>query len=281
MPALPSPTPPNASFLGEPESISFTELNENPLAYLNQSIVVTGEYLPLNDAECSRISGPDIRWALTAENLQLDVVGYERIVELVPAGTTMTVQGIWRLYQGYLGCGKAPPRGSMWYLDIKKIVQPNPLVGKGGQRISVEIIADDLALPAIMPTEIPAADSVPTQTAVPTSSADSLIPSPTVADQIIPTATPSLPNELTPSPTISQSPATATIAGTQDPNVPVPPTSDAATLVPTNSPDLNTPTLTAEAPPALATATQDSNGGYPGPDGTPTATPTATLNPYP
>ena len=147
MPVLPEPT----VFLSPEEAaqvtVSFTELNNDPIAYLNRTIIVSGNYLPVDRHDCIQYSGPDVRWSLTAENLQLDVLGYERIIQLVAVDTPMTLQGIWRLYQGPLGCGKGPPDGSMWYLDVKKILQPNPLVGKNGQIIPIIIGNGDPGLP--------------------------------------------------------------------------------------------------------------------------------------
>ena len=122
LPALATPT-----VLGDVSSttavtVTFSELNADPLAYLDKPIQVNGEYLPLEKPSCSRYSGPELQWALVAEGLQLEIKGYERIVRILNPGTQMTVQGIWRLYQGPLGCGKGPSTGSAWYLQTQKIV---------------------------------------------------------------------------------------------------------------------------------------------------------------
>ena len=282
MPLLPTPTPPISVPQQEPETVTFTELNENPLAYLNNAILVTGEYLPVDQAECLDVVGPNIRWSLAADSLQLDVVGFERIVRLLPAGTTMTVQGIWQLYQGPLGCGKGPPHGSLWYLDAKKIVQPNPLVSEGGQAISVEIRHSTLAFPQILSTES-AIENIPTATpmTVTATAEGTILPLPTDPSQLIPTQTPVVPGEITPSPTASLSPTGGVPTNTPDPNATLPAATDSATAVPTNNPGSGTPTLTPETPPLPATATKTNGGGYPGPEETFTPTPTATPNPYP
>lgn len=281
MPILPTPTAPTQVVQLEPETVTFTELNDNPLAYLNQSILVSGEFLPVDNIDCKQVVGPDIRWSLAADNLQLDVLGFERIVRLLPAGATMTIQGIWRLYQGPLGCGKAPPPGSMWYLDAKKIIQPNPLVSSGGLPISVEIKTGELELPSIIPTEQPSSDPVATPSIPATSTAGAIIPTPTIPSQIVPTQTPALPGGVTPSATVTQSPTNVVPSNTPDPIVTTPAPTGIATAVPTQNPEDGTPTMTAEAPPIPATATETNGGGYPGPGGTSTPTPTATVNPYP
>jgi hypothetical protein len=283
MPALPTPTVYSSASVPEPTTVTFTELNENPIAYLNQPIIVSGEFLPLQQAECRRLSGPNVQWSLTAENLQLDVLGFERIVRLLPDATPMTVQGIWKLYQGPLGCGKAPARDSIWYLESKKIIQPNPLVSAGGQTIPLEIIRNQPELPqSVQPGTENQPGTIATQTPESTSISLTVIPTTTPAEQIIPTETPSLPEQSTPLPTASIDPTLVLPTSTQVPGATPPATTAAPTATATQSSAESTPTITAEAPPIPATATEtNGSGGYPGPEGTATPSPTATPNPYP
>jgi hypothetical protein len=281
MPTLPSPTPPTHGPQQEPETVTFTELNDNPLAYFNRRILVTGDYLPVDKADCLNIVGPDKRWSLTADDLQLDALGFERIVRLLPVGTTMTVQGIWRLYQGPLGCGKGPPRGSMWYLDAKKIIQPNPLISEGSQAIPVEIKNGTLELPSLVltarATEIGSAATAMTVTAT---TEGTIVASPTNPGQLIPTETPLLPGEITPSATVPQPPSSVLPTNTPGPNATIPAATGSATAVPTDNPGNSTPPLTPDTPPLPPTA-PETTGGYPGPEVTSTPTPTITPNPYP
>ncbi len=282
-PLLPTPTPHVQDAAREPQTITFTELNDNPLAYLNQTILVSGEFLPLEQSNCRRTSGPLIQWSLTAENLQLDVLGFERIVQLLPDATPMTIQGTWRLYQGPRGCGKAPPRGSMWFLEAKKIVQPNPLVGRGGQTIPVQIITGQPELPEIIQPDSPnLSDPLATETVIATEVAGTIIPTATPFDQIIPTETPTSPEQITPSPTAPLSPTGTVPTSTQIPDATDPTSTATPTAGPTQDPGVSTPTITAEAPPIPATATDtNGGGGYPGPESTPTPTPSVTPDPYP
>ena len=55
----------------------------------------------------------------------------------VATNTQMTIEGIWRLNQGRIGCGKGAPRGSAWYLDVQRIISPNPLYSIFGGVINV------------------------------------------------------------------------------------------------------------------------------------------------
>ncbi len=272
MPVLPDPTVVTIGDSQSPITVSFGELNENPTAFLNQTIVVNGNYLPLEKAQCLRHSGPNFEWSLTADNLQLDALGYERIVRLVPAGTSMTIQGIWRLYQGPLGCGKDPAKGSAWYLDVMKILQPNPLVGEGGQVIPIIIGDGDQGFPALLPT-------LETDGMIPTVTIDLLTVTVDGTELVLPTVEGQV--TFTPTPTaVDGVPPTATIQQTLTPLAPtetiVPgQTATVVTMTPvaTNDPSIPTGTHTPEAPPVPPTATQNPDGGYPGPVDTPVPTP--------
>jgi len=274
MPVLPDPT--TIAFLSDESqaTVSFSELNDNPIAYLNKTIIVSGSYLPVEKVDCLRYSGPSVRWSLTAENLQLDALGYERVVRLLPVGTAMTVRGIWRLYQGPLGCGKGPPNGSAWYLDVRKILQPNPLVGTSGQAVPFNIENGDPGLPDLLPT-LAVDVVVPTTTTndfiTVTVEGTEIIP-PTTEGQVTITATPTSPGAVPPTVTAQTTFTPLAPTGTAV----VGPT---ATAAPTNDPTIPTATLTPELPPVPATATENPGGGYPGP--VETLTPTPTLDPYP
>jgi hypothetical protein len=125
-PIRPTPTP-GGQVVGLPIPVAFSELNENPAAYQNQLIRVSGAFTRLELEPCRQRRGPQIQWGLISEELRLDSVGLTPIVRLAPEGTPMTIDGWWRLYQGPLGCGKQPPDGFAWYLDAAQIIAPNPL----------------------------------------------------------------------------------------------------------------------------------------------------------
>lgn len=252
-----------------PIPVTFTELNSNPINYLNMPIQVSGGYLQLESPACLRYSGPSFKWALVSEDLQLDAQGFERVIRILEPGTAMTVQGIWRLYQGPLGCGKGPPSGSTWYLQVQRIVQPNPLVGNGsGSPIDIE--GADLSLPPLLATDVPTLTptTTPTQiieTPAATATVNQIVPSLTIE------ATSTIDSGVIATPSLTPSFPT----NTPDPGGnPSPTASVTATPVPGGGE--NDPTATPQTIPP--TATETSGGEYPGP---PTATPTATPDSYP
>lgn len=108
-------------------TISFVDLNGDPAAYQNQRIRVTGDKMAILPSDCRLYTGPMFIWGLIAEDLQLNSLGFEELVVRLPDGLTMTVEGIWRKYDGPLGCGKEPDDGVAWYLQVERIISPNPL----------------------------------------------------------------------------------------------------------------------------------------------------------
>jgi hypothetical protein len=251
--------------------LTFSELNADPLAYVNRKIQVSGSYLPLDPPACAKFSGPAFRWSLVAEDLQLDIRGFERIVRILPQGTEMKIRGTWRLYQGPLGCGKGPTRDSAWYLQAEKIIEPNPLVG-AGIIVGIENASGDL--PQLVPTLTITPTPLPSATA--TTTFEATLPATVTLDPLLPTVTvdPSLPLSPTSTPPSSVTPpATGTSSA---PGTPGSTATPGATMTPASGGGAQ-PTNTPETV-QLPTATQ-SSGSYPG-EVTNTPRPTAT-SPYP
>lgn len=240
-PILASPTPATVLLQNETTLVGFEELNADPAAFRNQSIQVTGNYTPIELPICQPYAGPRIQWSLVAEELQLNASGFERILRLAEPGISMTVKGVWRLYQGPLGCGKEPEDGAVWYLQVTQILEPNPIAG------SVPIVLTFVPGPgdrdpaALEPT--PILEETPILPTTPTEL-------PTIVVTIQPTAT---------------LPADATVAPemTPTPTLPVTPLA----------------TLGTDTPDPLGTATLAPGTGTPDPAGTPTGIPGGTMTP--
>ena len=226
-PALPTFTPPGTTDF-QVRVISFTELNNDPASFRNQRLQVSGIYTPMSALKCLDHTGPIIRWGLVAEGLQLNAAGFEDLLRLVDEGIEMTVIGTWRLYRGPLGCGKEPADKAIWYLEVDRILEPNPLQVKIDPALTVVVGSPEF--PALS-TSVPEftesepgldaeieADSTPDNTNIftPTVTIDigqpsPLTPTPTntlPVTPLIPIGTPVGPG--TPNPTATP---TATIAG--------------------------------------------------------------------
>lgn len=263
MPELPTPTPGTAEVSNEAAIVTFTELNSDPYAYVNRPIQVTGAMQRVAPPNCTRYTGPRFRWGLVSEGLRLNAVGYERIVPLLEEETTLTVQGIWRRYQGPLGCGKGPARGTEWYLDTRRILQPNPLVTAGGSVIPLNVLTGDQPLPTLMPTTAvtpttPVATTAVTATA--TLPPAGTVPATSTGAPITPTL-----GAVTRTPSPTPAPGTGTPSGPVPNLTPTPGGNATASPQPSSTPEL----------PDIPTATPG-GGGYPG---QPTATPTTSAYP--
>jgi hypothetical protein len=258
-----TPTPIGLLVDGQAALVTFAELSENAAQYHNQRIQVTGDYLPLTESTCSPYNGPIIRWSLINGGLQLNAQGFEGVLSLVAPGTRLTVEGIWRLYAGPVGCGKQPPAGVVWYLQVERIIAPNPL-------LPLTRDPNDTLLPGVSTPPFPT--PIPSRTPTPT-------PSRTATPTLGPTGTLLPTNPSTPggagTPTATASPdltGTPTRIGT-------PPRSGPPTITPTRDPNASpTPTGTLTTTPG---AQPTSPGGLPTSPPNPYPGPNPTLPPAP
>lgn len=263
-PILPTMTPP-ATTAQEPEEIGFAELNADPAAFLGHRLQVSGDFTPLARPECLNFTGPIITWSLVAEELQLNASGFEPLLRLLEPGTPITVTGFWQAYQGPLGCGKQPDDGTVWYLAVDRILEPNPIRGTPGPQLTV---IPGTGLPTLGPeatlgTETPTLEVTPTDTE---------------SFTLTVTLSPTIPGGLTPSPNVTTPPVTPLVTAGSPAATPSPGTTPLSTPPEGSTP---TPTATGGTPgtttPGLPTNTP-AGTGYP-PDQT-SPTPTSP-NPYP
>lgn len=246
-------------------AITFPDLQADPAGYLNQMIRVTGTFTALSPNSCPHLRGPHSQWALIADDLRMDMIGFEEILKLLPADTLMTVDGYWQQYRGPLGCGKEPPIDTAWYLHVTRLIQPNPLpafeLANNGNLI---VFA---TLPAVI-------GDPPLTTATPPPTTNSTLPIiPLASDTPVPTVTPLVGTPILP-PT-----ATNTLPAGVTPPTNTPTTIPLATIAATTpAPTAPTPTQS-PTPTPTATTTLPPN---PQPSATPAPPgPTSSPPPYP
>jgi hypothetical protein len=269
IPLMPTRTP-LPLFDIEPELVTFRELQQNPEEYSDKVIRVSGDFERLPLPPCTPHSGPGARWALEADNLRLDVVGFNEILQLVEEPAIFTIDGIFRLYRAPLGCGKEPDVEAAWYLEAVNVVEPNPLVVArpfGEVALSGSVINNlstptplgvvtatpGIATPSPSPTDEQTATFIPTATNTQVATSDITL-TPTATED--PTMTPTILS----SPTATETPGTGT------------PTPSGQTPTPTTTPSV-TPSLAPTDPSVpLPTATSGEGG---------TSIPPPTFGPYP
>lgn len=270
-PLRPTPTPAELTLSSQAILVTFDELNANPYAFQGQRIRVTGDYTPQPAPDCPDYKGLRIRWALINNNLQLNGRGFEDVLALVPEGTTLTVEGIWQLYEGTVGCGKGAPQRLIWYLQAERIVQPNPLPNFGPtpqEEAGPSPIEGTPTPPTGAPTATPTATLTPTATTTETP-----VETPTMPVSATITLLTETPTVTLISGTVTQTPVGMATTATSTPES----TNPAATNTP---PPQTTPGTAVPTVPSLPTSTPGPSptpgSGYPGPG---TATPTVSSYP--
>jgi hypothetical protein len=230
----------------EPIPLTLEELAANPDAYQNQPLRLSGRYTPRPRLVCAgETHRSPAAWGLVSGEVLAYAGGLDQLRQLLPRDLDMTVEGVWRRWEGPVGCGKAAQQEEIWYLAVNEIISPSPIsrvtltpTAGGGDLIAR--VTPGASQPTATPTGLPAATPVPSPTAILLASATPS-PSPTVAPE-------------TPTPTTAVSAtvtATATITG-------------GLTATPTATPTGPSPTPDPAQPTATATAT---------PSRTPTPTP--------
>ncbi len=251
-----TPTP-AATIIGPPvqaEAVSLLTLLRNPAAFRDRFIQVAGQYKSIPIPVCNidaRLS--PATWSLTGPDMEVPAAGSDAALrELANDGLSLLVEGRWRLWDGPVGCGRRVPIQQVWYLEVSRIISPNPLLSASQEEHDVIVSPEETA--PIVATEVaeivtqsPA--SPPTNTPI---SSQTPTPSPTALSVTTPTATPS---SLTP--TFTAVPIASSTPGDSTSRTPTPsvtatdstgePTST-ATLDPAITPTgTNTPTATSES----------------------------------
>ncbi|MCP5098310.1 MAG: hypothetical protein GY943_22405, partial [Chloroflexi bacterium] len=68
-------------------------------------------------------------WNLVAGEGNVYMNGFDsQLNALLPESTSMTVNGVWRQWNGPIGCGKESEVAQIWFLEVHEIISPNPLV---------------------------------------------------------------------------------------------------------------------------------------------------------
>jgi len=175
-----SPTPfptagPTATMpAGGPIALSVTELLNAPGLYLDATVQLTGRLrkMPLIICDSDYYPSP-AGWGLGEEGLMANAGGFDdQVRSLLPGDLTMTVEGRWRRWEGMVGCGKQAQKQEVWYLDVSRILSPNPLTQITLTPSSgVEISAITAEAPAPAPDEMPEPPELqetPADTSIPT-----------------------------------------------------------------------------------------------------------------
>ncbi len=109
--------------------VNFLTLNADPFTFLNRVIRVSGQFRAPVAVACHPFVGLHPSWSLIADGFEMGVSGLGQVALVAEPGTVMTVDGIWRKYEGPLGCEGKTRDQIVWYLEIQQVVSPNPRGG--------------------------------------------------------------------------------------------------------------------------------------------------------
>lgn len=133
----PTPTPFGPEGIGEETppagatlEISISDLATDPEAYANTRLEITGKYRRLPLLVCENDPHPSpATWQLVAEDGSIIALGGfdSQVRTLLPNNLTVTVSGVWQLFEGPVGCGKDATGTQIWYLKVSDILSPSPI----------------------------------------------------------------------------------------------------------------------------------------------------------
>jgi hypothetical protein len=126
--ATPAPTILPASFMVVQARL--VDLLNNPSHYEGLTVQVTGDFRRLPRLICDgEVYTSPATWSLVSGELVVQATGFEPMLRSAAGSTiTLTVEGRWQRWQGLVGCGKDAAPREVWYLDVSRIVSPNPIV---------------------------------------------------------------------------------------------------------------------------------------------------------
>jgi hypothetical protein len=195
----PTPAPTIAGPPIQAAAVPLLTLIRNPGGFQGSYVQVSGDYEPKPLLVCSGESHrPPATWSLKAGELEIRAGGFDSALRsLAERGTPLTVEGRWQHFHGPVGCGRRPAVQEFYYLEVARIVSPNPLS---------QLAAADRGEVAEAPTEAPspeegeAVELMPTVTGVaavtagppsppPAATTPAGPPSPGLAGTATPTAT--------------------------------------------------------------------------------------------
>jgi hypothetical protein len=128
VPAIGTPENGLASVLGnlEATNVSLADLLENPGAYKDQYLRVTGIFRRQQTGPCEDKFLPSpATWLIGSGGLEMPAAGpSDQVPDLPDDETQITVEGQWRRWIGLAGCGDEAIPAEVWYLKTSEIIFP-------------------------------------------------------------------------------------------------------------------------------------------------------------
>jgi hypothetical protein len=110
-------------------SVSPADLLDDPDAYIGDHLQLTGDLSrqPLSKCNLKARDYP-ANWSLTAGEVEIPVASSsQELNQLATDVDDAVLAGRWLHWQGLVGCGRETSVKEQWYLDVDRLVSPNPI----------------------------------------------------------------------------------------------------------------------------------------------------------
>jgi hypothetical protein len=125
-----SPAPTIIPVGGQAAVIRHVDLLNSPSQYSGMLVRISGQFRRLPQLVCEgQVHQSPAGWKLTAGELFVQATGFEAMLRpLATSPQIITVEGLWQRWEGLVGCGADARLQEIWYLDVARLIDPNPIV---------------------------------------------------------------------------------------------------------------------------------------------------------
>jgi hypothetical protein len=112
-----------------PEPVTIADLTARPADFEGRYLSVSGRFRPAPVVVCEtkRMRSP-ATWGMSEGEQAIAAAGPGgRIPVFRDEQPALSVTGYWRVWYGATGCGRQAPVGEVWYLDVDRLLSPNPV----------------------------------------------------------------------------------------------------------------------------------------------------------
>jgi hypothetical protein len=125
-----APAPTIVPLSGRAAVVRHADLLNSPSQYSGMLVRISGQYRRLPQLICDGdIYRSPAGWKLVAGELLVQAAGFEAALRpLSGSAQEITVEGRWQRWSGLVGCGTEARQQEIWYLEVLRVVAPNPIL---------------------------------------------------------------------------------------------------------------------------------------------------------
>ena len=125
-----SPAPTIIPLGGQSAVVRHADLLNSPSQFDGALVRLSGQYRRLPQLVCDgQIYQAPAGWKLVSGELLVQAAGFETALRpLSGTAQEITVEGRWQRWSGLVGCGTEARQQEIWYLEVLRVVAPNPIL---------------------------------------------------------------------------------------------------------------------------------------------------------